>query len=30
MIKRETDTKQGLVRFNGDDIALAASMIEKL
>ncbi len=30
MTKRETDTKQGLIRFNGDDIALAATMIEKL
>ena len=30
MIKRETDTKRGLIRFNGDDIALAATMIEKL
>ena len=30
MIKRDTDTKRGLVRFTGDDISLAASMIEKL
>ena len=30
MIKRDTDTKRGLVRFTGDDISLAAAMIEKL
>jgi hypothetical protein len=30
MIKRENDARKGDVRFNGDDISLAAKLLEKL